>query len=749
MMRFASIVLASALSCAASGTPTIGDWSNLVQSINDRCDALLYDTNSYPSYRLQIDVTRMSTQYIDDVVTVTQGTLVVVYTNWAQAELSTTTTNFVPVVILNETNAPSYMPAPAVRDVDAKIEAIVPSFVDVLAVSNAGGIEAWADVTPSTNWYWINGDHWVAYPQKATAFPALSLSNAWQRAGLPTMRYEVVYTNWPTTTVVTLGWQIGDLTTYSYTNRIATRTNEVISYLYDIVQSGTVFCAELGRAELAITNTLTIGTQTWYDVGFQWRNNGGIFVGLTNPVAVITQSLGGPYYSAPVSFVSPSRTTDVLTINADTNLDAFGTLHLIITNETGASAEAIVTPASPDALDNDFRSIPSGHINWTTRTNDTTSLPIGAAVHVVWSNAVRWIGHPYAGYPLSTNVIAQRRAVISQMQWTQLQNPLDVINGGSTPSWRSHLQLLTRQSASLNSGAFVSTNYTCAGSWLVAGGSLQYSNAANCGGCVAPSGNLWTNGPISHTNEIPQWSFSSEFLWVGEQQYHLCTVDRTINVFGTDPSTESGVYTTDSSDIYEHGISDYDSPDISWPSDFLLAVSNLPPLIPCTASYHARVFFGNGNADPVVMTGSVCYAVVSNFPAINVGWTNFVTCGDPAATNSAGAGATWNAFDVLPQPDWTLITYGPDQTKTAGATDLTFTPAFMPGSGTAAANALQAVGAVDVSISCDGTTTSHSETRWYIKDPWLGSTGTGYGTSYINTRSVLADVLLFRWTFTP
>lgn len=152
------------------------------------------------------------------------------------------------------------MPSPAlVNQMDEDLKAVAVRYVDTVAISNAGGVEAYFSANPSTNWTWTDtdgdeiGDSWqneVIYP---STFPTYTLSNLWRYSGIEPYTYpsEIV-----TQAVERFGWEVGQLGTYSVEEEHVL-TNRVTRYDFTSAPTATPWKVTLGQVWLRITNSVT------------------------------------------------------------------------------------------------------------------------------------------------------------------------------------------------------------------------------------------------------------------------------------------------------------------------------------------------------------------------------------------------------------------------------------------------------------------------------------------------------------
>ncbi len=359
-------------------------------------------------------------------------------TNYELVSTMITATNMLAVTPTNLTASYTNLPAVYTSSYpDASIiwqgdEAIFDLFssglyVDLVAISNAGGFTAWRESYPSTNWYWVDtdtnfaGDTWWAFPQHPQLLPVLTLSNAWKYTGLePLITYEAVQT--VTNEVVTFGWQIGSNNVYSTTSTVVSVvTNRTYDYKFTRAVTNAAYRAEIAQARIQ-----AISTNWVTNVVAGVTNVSGIYttalVQMSRPATVPyagipprlwSNALGRAYFSLPWSTSQPPPSLSIHLTGIVARLP-----EVSVTN----NAEETVnwsTSTNGVPLSNAFYYVEDLSSAWRgVETNGQSNSLIGATVSIVYSNAITTIGD-WSGFrwPLDNVAWSQRVAVLSLL-WT-------------------------------------------------------------------------------------------------------------------------------------------------------------------------------------------------------------------------------------------------------------------------------------------------------------------------------------------
>lgn len=329
---------------------------------------------------------------------------------------------------LSATYAPDYLSAAAVWKMDEALRGMIEQhyWVDTVAVSNAGGLNAYLQSFTSTNWYWYDSDTngtddmWYAQGVHPLELPRLTVSNAWKYAGLERVEDFTV----ATVTNVLYGWQVGNLTAYTVTN-VSTVTNYTAShtniharYGFPVAPTLTTYRATLAEASIVRSNIVSGGT-----------TNVRLSLG---PV----RTPGGPRADGVMQ--SPWRsltnsTTLIRWVPATTNaappegLKVFvaGSVAMLsngVTERSVARVETNAPTTNAVALANAFWIVGSVTSDWqmvTTNGDPRIAELAGSTVSIVWSNAFYTWNRSGGVLPVSaTNAVADRWKVARQLIWT-------------------------------------------------------------------------------------------------------------------------------------------------------------------------------------------------------------------------------------------------------------------------------------------------------------------------------------------
>lgn len=331
---------------------------------------------------------------------------------------------------LSATYAPDYLSAAAVWKMDEALRGMIEQhyWVDTVAVSNAGGLNAYLQSFTSTNWYWYDSDTngtddlWYAQGVHPLELPRLTVSNAWKYAGLERVEDFTV----ATVTNVLYGWQVGNLTAYTVTN-VSTVTNYTASwtnvsarYGFPVAPTLTTYRATLAEASIVRSNIVAGGT-----------TNVRLSLG---PV----RTPGGPRADGVMQ--SPWRsltnsTTLIRWVPATTNaappegLKVFvaGSVAMLsngVTERSVARVETNAPTTNAVALANAFWIVGPVTSDWqmvTTNGDPRIAELAGSTVSIVWSNAYYTWNRSGGVLPISeTNAVLDRWKVARQLIWTRL-----------------------------------------------------------------------------------------------------------------------------------------------------------------------------------------------------------------------------------------------------------------------------------------------------------------------------------------
>jgi hypothetical protein len=684
-----ALLLVLELPAKAAEYPVRSEWSNLVQMVRERAEATYTAFDGYAVEPVEVTqrVVVATGALTGSVACVTNGAVVTCWTNYSVGLIESTSTNFAPAL---SNVAPEYLSASVVQEIDAAIMAMLPRFVDRTAVTNAGGAEAYLQAVASTNWYWVDtdtngtGDVWIGYPARPSSFPALTASNAWRHAGLPVQRWS--YVTYVTNSVETPGWQAGNLIAFAVTTTVTAVTNWYERYGFTLEPTVTVRRVELAQARVEVTNTVVqtngLVVSTNYQAGF---------VDQTYPRGTVSNQYAAVYPQIGRATVFFDPGTDAMSNEAPFQVVVSGQGRTNAGDgffEISGTWTVMVSMATSTVIGVDLRSAPYLSVSWSASSTNKAELPLGASLHLIWSNSwVSW-GSPAPGVGVYSNAVAERLAIVRQMKWTAM-TPLswgdfDEFTGyeGAEITWSSNAVPVSYASLS---GDYVQEVYIDG----IIPTTTVYTSGSTATVCQAVS-SLWTMASSSGYNEPPVWSLpASQLECLEELQARESRIVRSW-VCDSPPSTY-----IDDQVIVTNLTFDWDAPTmaVSWPDGIALDLAGLSTSAVADLTVWARVDYGQ--ADPVASMGPNTWVIISNVQN-SVSWTvnsyapvcDQYTTSPPSYRPNVGwslpvsvTGSISWASSALPAPDLHVKQVGTAKTKAAGVSGAEWDLALVSGAG--------------------------------------------------------------------
>ena len=287
---------------------------------------------------------------------------------------------------------------------DTAITSLVPYYVDTVAVSNAGGIDAWFARRSVTNAYWIDTDtngtanRWIVFTNHPTALPMWTLSNLWKTAGLEA-RLDAIAIE--TTTNSVQGWTVGVYTS-EYVDAVQTVTNYTWSYPFRQCATVTPYRVQLGQLRgVMVSNETTTGV-----VFSAFSQLAGNTLWQTMPMRHLT------------SAVCTVRWSTSLAAQDEPSATLYVTGYVPVVSASGFNRRALTNEAvsvgggTNHTLAQPFTDI----VGMSCAVTLTNALAAGSAWFVVWSNRIATLGPSTVAR--GTNAIAERSNVLARLQWT-------------------------------------------------------------------------------------------------------------------------------------------------------------------------------------------------------------------------------------------------------------------------------------------------------------------------------------------
>lgn len=154
----------------------------------------------------------------------------------------------------------------SIQALDFAIWQLLPHFVDIDRMRRVPGaaeledealINKWFSTPERTNWYWVDTDgdytedQWVGFAQYPSNLPVLSVSSAWENAGIEVYKYPI---GSETNSVAIYGWMTNQLGTYIVSSNAVISTNYFYRYGFEVSSTVTPWVARLGQVYWDVTN---------------------------------------------------------------------------------------------------------------------------------------------------------------------------------------------------------------------------------------------------------------------------------------------------------------------------------------------------------------------------------------------------------------------------------------------------------------------------------------------------------------
>lgn len=347
---------------------TADQWTNLIHAINQRCEVTNHGTNPVPPFGYNylvfpgnavstgpIDAgigkagvicqTNAATSnvwcytnYVAATITIPFTNLVgrlteSIYTNWLHTVASNWT--FEAPMTLDVAYTNLRLTAQNLYEIDSRLRALVPYFVDMHQIREAGDFNEWFLTTTQT-WRWacVEGcepggerrEAWVSEESFMPNLPFLSVSNAWKYLGLPVHYTET--TNRALFTWHEFGYEYGNLDEYSrFRQETRTITNGVWTYAFSLAPSVEVYQVQLASLTLTETNRVVVTNDTGEiqtTKHYEWKRDQFTFLDHLPSSAIFDQERTSTVVYAEISYPYTNGPTI-----SDMSISVSGGLHRV------------------------------------------------------------------------------------------------------------------------------------------------------------------------------------------------------------------------------------------------------------------------------------------------------------------------------------------------------------------------------------------------------------------------------------